>query len=876
MSPSRQSYVIGAARDCAIQIAQSDVSAHHARLTLSGGVWLLEDLKSSNGTFVDGQRIGTTQIDQRSRITLGNYQTTLEQLLGLVSPDASSPTGPGTVQRTGPPESTGPVEEYPVEGRMLILGRDERCDIQIKEARVSGRHARVFRNAGRLVIEDIGSANGTFVNGERIAWKVLTADDVVQVGSRRMRFARAERPPIEAQPARIDVRNVTVDVIDHETKQPLRILDDISFTALPGELVGLMGPSGSGKTTLLMALAGLGRPNLGSVELNGRSLYSASGEFARGLSSLVGYAPQDDIVHDLLTVEEAVRYSAKLRCSPSVSSLELERRVTRALQDVGLEHKRRTRIGSTTSKSLSGGQRKRVNIAMELVTDPPVLLLDEPTSGLSSKDATDLVDLLRRLADGGRTIILTLHQPSYPMFVQIDQLVLLEQGRLAYFGPTAIDSFDFFQVKDRQAGALLDEIPVEGYPVWPFRFRDSDNFRRSVLVRQQLPIDPAMVTAAPRTRGSLFALFTLLQRGLLLKARDMFFWIVAVLVPLVVASLFAVVLRAQLGGDDCPTTEEHIRAGVEHSYLLVLTIMACFFGALSSSLEIVRERAVLARERRNGLGLLPYLCSKALLFVIPALTHPFCSLAVLHALGGALEGNIVRHFAVLAPGFFAAACAGLCISASVGSAEGVIGLAVSYAIVQTVFSVFAPLSVTVGKNASHEYLRWAAAPVTARWTLAGLVTQSDLCRPAAEEGQPEDRRQPNAEPALRSPITNLEPEAVSLEQPRVPQPSTSDAPLLPELPAPPAAVESRSASAPPLAPTPAGCKPKEHCGDDVCLRNDLFRERCQKSYYLDHGVVDAETEADRTDLGYLVSSVFVNSFLAFAALVAAGVLLRRK
>jgi len=144
--------------------------------------------------------------------------------------------------------------------------------------------------------------------------------------------------------------------------------------------------------------------------------------------------------------------------------------------------------------------------------------------------------------------------------------------------------------------------------------------------------------------------------------------------------------------------------------------MACFFGALSSSLEILRERAVLGRERRSGLGLLPFLASKAFLFVIPALTHPLASLSVMHLLGGCARREIFRHYVVLVPGFFAAACAGLCISAMVTSAEGVIGLSVSYAVIQTVFSVFAPLSVTVGKDAHHEFLRWAAAPTTARWT----------------------------------------------------------------------------------------------------------------------------------------------------------------
>lgn len=884
MSDDAHSYVIGAAPDCAIHLARADVSARHARLLRTAEGWVLEDLGSSNGTWVDGRRIERALLVATSQIQLASVQLTLQQLLAAIHP--STLPGPDEGRRSGPPTPSGPIEEHGVGARMVLIGRDPRADLCVAEPRVSHRHARVFRNAGRLIIEDAGSANGTFVNGERIAWKVLTADDVVQIGSRQLRFARANRPAVESPPARVDVRNVTIDVVDRNTGHPLRIVDDLSFTVLPGEVVAIMGPSGSGKTTLLMALAGLGRPTRGGIEVNGRSLYAAGGALTPGFSSLVGYAPQDDIVHELLTVEEAVRYSAELRCAPTVGRREIDERVTRALRDVGLEQKRRTRIGSPTSKSLSGGQRKRVNIAMELVTDPPVLLLDEPTSGLSSKDAADLVDLLRRLADGGRTILLTLHQPSYGMFVEIDQLVLLEQGRLAYFGPTAVDSFEFFQVKDRQAGALLDEIPIEGPPVWPLRFRESENFRRAVVARQILPVDPAAAPAPPRAQGPIANLFTLLRRGLLLKARDKFFWVVAVVVPLLVATLFAIVLGSQLGGDDCPTTTEHTRAEVEHSYLVVLTIMACFFGALSSALEILHERAVLERERRSGVSVLSYLMSKALLFVIPALTHPLASLAVLHLVGGALEGSFLRHYLVLVPAFFAATTAGLCVSASVGSAEGVIGLAVSYAIVQTVFSAFAPLSVTVGDEARHGYLRWGAAPVTARWTLAGLVAQSDLCRPVAREETDDeveraDRARRRAQ-RLGSPASA--PTTTVLVADTAPAPLAATTPpgdgsLLPAAPPPP-----MSAPAPAPAPMalpqsphlPERCEPKPGCGEDSCLRDDLFVERCEQRFYEDHGIPDASTARARTSLAHLLSSVTVNAFLACVALIGAALFLRRR
>jgi hypothetical protein len=375
----------------------------------------------------------------------------------------------------------------------------------------------------------------------------------------------------------------------------------------------------------------------------------------------------------------------------------------------------------------------------------------------------------------------------------------------------------------------------------------------------------------------------------LLKARDKYFWIVAVLVPLVVAGLFALVLGAQLGSDPCTTTEEHTRAGVEHSYLLVLTIMACFFGALSSSLEILRERAVLARERRSGLGLLPYLASKAWLFVIPALTHPLASLSVLHLAGGALEGELVRHYLVLVPGFFAAACAGLCISAAVGSAEGVIGLSVSYAIIQTVFSVFAPLSITVGQDAHHEFLRWAAAPITARWTLSGLVSQSDLCRPWADEGKEDEvpaqgPKEPARTVATERRPTELKPDLPAGELTAASGSQSSDpkhAPLLPELnlPAnppqdPPLGARAEASMLP--SGGPSQCKPQDPCQPDVCMKDQFFSERCRKNYYLDHGISDAEKSSERTDPLHLVSSVGMNSLLALVALVGAGLLLRRK
>jgi len=831
-----RTYTIGAAPDCDIVIDRANLSGHHARLSQVGRAYVLEDLGSTNGTYIDGVRVKTCAVTPSSRIGFGSYQTDLETLLRAAQyRPTPQPIGAGSFPEQAAPEvapaATPSVEVVKVGRDMLILGRDPECDVSIADSRVSGRHARVFRNCGRIIIEDIGSANGTFLNGERISWWVLRPEDVVQIGSRAFRFERECDPSAQTvSGARVDLRDVCIDVVDNATGQPLRIIHNISITALPGEIVGVMGPSGSGKTTLLWALAGISVPTGGDILVDGQQLHSAAGTIRKEFAPLVGFAPQDDIVHELLTVEEAVRYSARLRCPTTISALEIEQRVTRAIDNVGLSHKRRTRIGSATTKSLSGGQRKRVSIAMELVTDPPLLLLDEPTSGLSSRDAADLMGMLRRLADEGRTVILTIHQPSYPMFVQMDQVVLLDAGRLAYFGPSAIDIFEFFDVRERQAGAVFDRLAeAEGKgmsPAWPQRYVGSKLFLRSVQGRaQSLSSFTPPDRIPPKLRGGLSTLVLLVRRGLLMKARDKFFWVVAIIVPLLASFLITMVIRTQLDADE---PWSFLRAGVEHTYLVVLTIMVCFFGSLSTSLEILYERAVFGRERRSGLGVMPYVGSKAVMYLIPSVLHPAMSLAAFLLLGDALEGDFLSYYLVLVPGFFAAAAAGLCLSAVMRSAEGVVGFAVAYSIVQTVFSAFAPLHVSQGDDAQHKWLEWVATPVTGRWTLNGLVAQSDLCvegdEADTEKDSPEGDK-PNA---------------------------TTDSPAV----APPPATQPTGAPEPPAAPNPT--------------------KDCRRSYYEDHGVYPSESSSDRVKREYSYRSVVANSILSLIALIATGLILRRR
>ena len=726
---------IGASGECDIVVDQPQVSSRHARLGCRNGILFVEDLGSRNGLFVFGQRTAAAPVDAQTQIGFGTFVITVGELL---QERRRAPQGPAEVARTGSrtsqPIALGPAREVQVPDGVLVIGREADCGLVVAEPTVGGRHARVFRNAGRVILEDLGSRNGTWVrragesNWESFKSAVLRRDDEVRVGSQVFRF---KRPPLaEVAGARLDVQALTFTVTHKATGLPLTLLREVSFAALAGEVVGILGPSGSGKTSLLNILAGFDVPSSGEVKVQGVPLF-ANGNVVPAVCCRVGHAPQFDVAHDALTVEEVVAYSARLRGPANWSEADIASRVNNALQAVALEAKAKVPMGSEASKTLSGGQKKRVNIAMELVLDPPVLLLDEPTSGLSAHDTSELMRLLRMLADQGRTIVLTIHQPSYSAFVQMDQVLVLEEGgHVGWFGPAALDSFDFFGVTDREPGALLEQLPRKTVPAesgqWAQRYSVSDTKRQLVDGRARMLQEsppPQLPNLTQRTGIGQWA--TLLARNLTLKLRDRYFLALTMPVPALVAAIFAWVLGARLSS---ATTWSVERADLEHQYMLVLTIMACLFGALCAAMEIVTELAILRRERRGGVGIAAYVASKAATYALPAVVFSAVAVVTLKLLTGeVLQSSVAALWLGMAPAFFAAACAGLLLSAAASSQQGVLVLAVFYTILQVVFAVFTPLHVTMGTAPRATSLQAASAPMSARWALTGLVTSSDLC-----------------------------------------------------------------------------------------------------------------------------------------------------
>lgn len=797
-------YTIGARADCDIVIEASQVSGRHALIALSGDGFQIQDSGSRNGLFVHGERVQQAQVRAQDEIGLGSHRVLVATLL--------APKDRGKVDSKG---AQATPEQAPrtiaVGDKPVYIGREGDVDVLLNEQAVSSRHARLFRSAGRTILEDLGSRNGTMVrhagSDEWVNYRtcVLRRGDLVRIGSSVLLPT-----PVLAERrvgARLDVRDLGLTVTHRASGQPLTLLQQVSFTALDGEVVGILGPSGSGKTSLLNVLAGFDAPTSGEVLVGGQRLHVGD-ELRVEMGALVGHAPQFSVAHEHLTVREAIRAQALLRGSNDWSPSEVESRVQAAIEAVDLGSRAETQLGSEERKTLSGGQKKRVNIAMELVLDPPVLLLDEPTSGLSAQDTMDLMRLLRQLAGQGRTVVLTIHQPSYAAFVQMDQILVLEEGgHVAYFGPAAVDSFDYFGITDREPGAILEALPRKPDPsepgTWARRFHQSEIAARFVRARaEEFALSPPTPMPVPQQPGGAAQLVTLLGRNLTLKFRDAFFVLLSFVVPPVVAALFVVVLGASVGAGEAETSTG---AAVAHQYLVVLTIMTTFFGALAAALEVVPELPILRRERRGGVHLSAYVLSKALTYLVPSLVFPALALGVIQVLDGdVLGGSFVEQWALLVSAFFASACAGLLLSSALASAQSVIVFAVFYAIVQVVFSVFVPLHITHGPDKHDTWLQAASMPMTARWTLAGLVSVRDLCDVKGRDNED-------------------------------------------------ATITDKA---------------------ETLARNRLFQSDCRRAFYQDHGVLKASSELERTDNMHRRTGLFANGVLSVLGLFGMAWVLR--
>ncbi len=428
------------------------VAARHVRIDQNSGSYFVTDLGSPNGTSLNGQRLAA---QAGHRLADGD-------ILRIADAQGNSI---GIVFRSGAAAAVATsvkIGKLNLGGKTgaATLGRDPSNTVPLDHPTVSRLHAEVRRSAQGDMLFD-HSSNGTFVNGQRVRGQhLLHAGDVVQIGPFRLTYDQAAFTQIAATSSyRVDALHLTRQVTIGRRLPALKastspaqaarlILNDVCLSIYPREFVALVGGSGAGKSTLMKALSGV-TPASGQVLVNGEDLYA---NFA-AYRSILGYVPQDDIVHQHLTVTGALDYAARLRL-PDATPAEIKARIDDVLGQVELKQH-----AAKVVHQLSGGQRKRVSIAVELLADPGLFFLDEPTSGLDPGLEKKMMHTLRRLADAGRTIILVTHATAN--IDQCDHVAFMADGKLAFYGPPK-EALNFFNAHD-----FADIYSRLNYPIDP-------------------------------------------------------------------------------------------------------------------------------------------------------------------------------------------------------------------------------------------------------------------------------------------------------------------------------------------------------------------------------------------------------------------------
>ncbi len=687
------------------------VSNEHCEIQLRGTSWRVTDLGSTNGTYINNthNRITEAVAVASDVLFFGSYRFPLSRLSEFI------------------PDAGGRADEMtlPKGKETILIGRDASCDMTLDAPQISRQHARLRRVGGAWLIEDLKSANGTFVNGKRVTRATITADDWVSLGSYQLKFdldagtvARSYHGDIMIQ-----AENVTVKV----DKGRKAVLHNISFTVYPTEFVGLMGPSGAGKTTLMMALNGYMPPAQGRSLINGQELYANYNAF-RGN---IGYVPQDDIIHSALTVWEALYYTARLRLPPDTGDDEIEAIIKRVLTDLEIEDTRDVLIGSPEKKGISGGQRKRVNLAQELLTQPSLLFLDEPTSGLASEDALNVMKLLRRLADEGRTILLTIHQPSLEAYRTMDNVVYLADGHLVYYGPAWPDSITFFN-PDAEPGTpdgdrVLSDPGSAMRPLAADRRKGHDMVTRArnyidsryfqeYVQRRRNDASGAILTGGDkrrtRRRFALRQWWLLTRRYFTIKLKDTANTTILLLQAPIIAAIIVLVFRGEL-------QETFGRVNYEPVALFMMAISAVWFGCSNAAREIVSEQAIFRRERMVNLKLASYVLSKFTVLALLCAVQCATLLVTTH-LGLDLRGNFLEMFLALLLCATSGVGMGLMLSAMTRSSEAAVALVPLLLIPQVILAgMIMPI------DSLSLPMRAASTTMMTRWGFEALLHAED-------------------------------------------------------------------------------------------------------------------------------------------------------
>lgn len=645
---------LGRAPDNDIVINVPTVSGYHAQIVRQGNQLIFvhpnpERGQTRNGIIYNGRSIAGNE-SFRKVLTRGDVFRISDEHGTYVTLTYND--GSGDAQ-----EAVTEMRPLPLGAPLIRIGRAPDNDVVLNHPQVSAHHARLEQTHEGYRLLDLNSTNHVYVNAQRVTNQLLKSGDEVRIGPYRLAYGGTQLTQYdESQNIRIDALHLKKEGNNHVV-----LLNDISLVIPPRKFIAIVGGSGAGKSTLMDALNGLRPTQLGKVFYNGHDYYANLAAF----STQLGYVPQDDIIHRDLTVERALYYAAKLRLPDDFTEAQIRQRIEEVLDDVEMKARRNLLVSR-----LSGGQRKRVSIALELLANPSVFFLDEPTSGLDPGLDRKMMLLLRKLADKGHTIVLVTHATNN--INNCDYICFLCQGgRLAYYGsPDGAKAYfgktDFAEIYSAlEPSEENKNIPVEAEA----RFKQSEEYRRYIATPLQ-PLEQMVnghanyngptATVKPVKRGNpwkQFHILTLRYLTLLLNDRVTLL-ILALQAPILALFLFLLTPAATFTPTSvatCPTRanitatsgpivsvdcqrvvdalntpqgqqfaaqqgqtpdqilNESIIPGSgfdAQKALLFMAFAVVLLGCINGVREIVKEEAVYRRERAVNLGIAPYMFSK--------------------------------------------------------------------------------------------------------------------------------------------------------------------------------------------------------------------------------------------------------------------------
>ena len=574
--------MIGSDSSCDIRISNNRVSRNHCQVIFSKENGLkIVDLNSSNGTYLNGIKLkagDTYSLNLKDQVQLAGVSGI------IISVGSENTLSKGL-------EDQKNILELFNNKDMIIVGRDSSCDLRINDTRISRRHASIKKISNdKFLLKDLDSLNGIYVNGSKVnGSRTISKKDNIFLGKYLLKIdGRAKDLSDE-----LAISAIGIEKVYPNQKKGKKALHKMDISVPSRSLLAIMGPSGCGKSTLLKSLNGESPPTKGKVLIFNQDLIS-NYEY---LKTQIGYVPQDDIVHKQLTVEQSLYFAAKLRIA-NINNDDINIKIDQILSELNISHIKKNLISD-----ISGGQRKRVSIAIELLTDPMLLFLDEPTSPLDPQTIEDFLNILKKLSENGTTVIMVTHKPEDLDYM--DEVIFMADnngGKIVYYGDSTKYK-DYFNVNN--AVSVFSQISGGNSKKWVDKYSNP----RPLSTTQ----DKEKILVNKSNQSSVGQFFWLTYRYFKIKTNDRVNTSIMLLQAPIIAALACLVFNE-----------------VTLSVLFIMAVSSVWFGSTNAAREIVGELPIYKRERMYNLRLIPYIFSKITVLSLFSIIQSFVFVYILY------------------------------------------------------------------------------------------------------------------------------------------------------------------------------------------------------------------------------------------------------